>query len=60
MTRLGRRAHLSGKEKRPKCEKENYCSERDWEGRCLDPRRGCEWNEYERLLARARAKGSRT
>lgn len=45
-----------GIEPRPRCEKEGYCGERDWEGRCLVPSKGCEWNEYERTLLRARAK----
>jgi len=52
--KLGRRAFTPPPPQRVRCLKDGgYCSERDWEGRCLDPKRGCEWNEVERVLARA-------
>jgi len=38
--------------RRPRCEKEGFCQQKDWEGRCLDPERECEWNEVVRILAR--------
>jgi len=44
--------HIEIKLPRPRCEKEGFCQQRDWEGRCLDPERECEWNEVVRILAR--------
>lgn len=57
--KAGRKAFGAPVPQRPRCENPGYCSERDWEGRCLDPKRGCEWNDVERALAKARLRESR-